>query len=115
MRATALVRVGLPLVLVGSIAPVSPAQTGGVGAEGQGSDAAHATAPRARAAPLTGTITLDGRLDEAGWASAPAITAFAQLDPSEGEPVSEPTEVRIAYDAGGLYVGARLRDSGPVS
>lgn len=73
------------------------------------------SAPVARAVPLSGPITLDGRLDEDAWRAAPAITRFIQLDPNEGEPASEPTEVYIAYDAEAIYVGARLRDSGPVA
>jgi hypothetical protein len=75
----------------------------------------HMSAPTARAIPLQGRITLDGRLDEAVWGAAPPITAFTQLDPDEGQPVSERTEVYFTYDAEALYIGARLSDSGPVS
>jgi hypothetical protein len=69
----------------------------------------------AAALPLDGRrVQLDGRLDEAVWASARPITGFTQVDPEEGEPVSQPTEVRILYDESALYVGARLYDDGPV-
>jgi hypothetical protein len=71
----------------------------------------HALRPVAVATPLTGRITLDGSLDEAAWATAPAITALLQVDPDEGQPVSERTDVRIVYDGEALYVGARLHDS----
>ncbi|MBI4540810.1 MAG: carbohydrate binding family 9 domain-containing protein, partial [Gemmatimonadetes bacterium] len=71
----------------------------------------HAAAPVAMATEASATIEVDGQLDEAAWAAAPALTEFTQLDPREGEPVSEPTEVRILYDTDALYVGARLRDS----
>ena len=84
-------------------------------AEGTAQELAHASAPTARAIALEGAITLDGRLDEASWASAPSITRFIQLDPAEGEPVSERTEVYLLFDAEALYVGARLYDSQPVS
>jgi len=72
----------------------------------------HATAPRAEAVLLTGPIHLDGRLDETAWQAAAPITSFTQLDPREGQPVSQPTEVRVLYDGDAIYVGARL--SGPV-
>lgn len=68
-----------------------------------------------RAAPRTGQIRLDGRLDEAAWANALPVTDFTQREPDEGSPVSERTEVRIVFDAEALYVGARLHDRGPVS
>src|SRR5215218_7515327 len=80
-----------------------------------GETAAHAAAPVAQAASLQGAITLDGRLDEGAWAAATPVTTFTQVDPDEGEPVSERTEVYVLYDDDALYIGARLHDSGPVS
>ena len=71
--------------------------------------------PVASAGRLQGAITLDGKLDEPAWASATPVTSFIQLDPEEGVPGSERTEVRIAYDASALYVGALMRDSAPTS
>ena len=56
---------------------------------------------------------LDGVLDEAAWAAAEPITDFVQIDPMLGAPPSEPTEVRILYDADYLYIGARLHDRDP--
>jgi hypothetical protein len=81
----------------------------------QGEHTPHQSAPVARAVALQGSVTLDGRLDEAVWQTASPITSFTQLDPSEGQPASERTEVYIAYDADALYVAARLFDDGPVS
>lgn len=78
--------------------------------------AQHGTPPPvAHALPLDSPVTLDGRLDEEVWRSAIPITEFIQLDPNEGEPVSEPTEVYIAFDREAIYVAARLLDRGPVS
>ncbi len=73
---------------------------------------ARAAAPRAEAVHASGPIHLDGHLDEPAWQEAPPITSFTQLDPQEGQAVSEPTAVRILYDDNAIYVGARL--SGPV-
>ncbi|MET0398708.1 MAG: DUF5916 domain-containing protein, partial [Longimicrobiaceae bacterium] len=64
-----------------------------------------------RAVERTSPIALDGRLDEAVWASAPAAGGFTQQDPQEGRPATQRTEVRFAYDADALYVGARMYDS----
>jgi uncharacterized protein DUF5916/cellulose/xylan binding protein with CBM9 domain len=64
----------------------------------------------ARAARLSGEAPrIDGALDEAAWAAAPAIADFVQKIPVEGAAPSVETEVRLLYDDHGLYVGARLR------
>ena len=62
---------------------------------------------------LVGTITLDGVLDDETWAKATPATGFIQADPREGQPATEATEVRIAFDDDYLYIGARCRDSDP--
>src|SRR6267378_439713 len=66
--------------------------------------------PLARAVPLEGEIKLDGRLDEPVWHSAPPATDFRQNQPHEGQPATQRTEVRFAFDAAALYVGARMYD-----
>jgi hypothetical protein len=85
------------------------AQEEGVGVQ------THENAPAAHAVRLTGRIVLDGKLDDAGWATATPVTRFTQLDPKEGEPASQPIEVRIVYDAEAIYIGAYLHDDAPVS
>jgi hypothetical protein len=67
--------------------------------------------PVAIASARSGSIVLDGRLDEAAWSAISPITEFTQFDPDEGKPASERTEVRFAYDQDALYVGARMFDS----
>jgi len=71
--------------------------------------------PLAHAARSKGTIHLDGKLDEPAWANAPVTDRFTQIDPSEGQPASQRTEVRVLYDYAALYVGARLQDTGKVT
>jgi hypothetical protein len=73
------------------------------------------SAPVARAVRLNQSVTVDGRLDDAGWGAAPVISGFTQLDPFEGQPVSQRTEVRIVFDDDALYVGAMLYDTEAVS
>lgn len=67
-------------------------------------------APAASAARMTAPIRVDGTLDEVAWESATPITEFTQVQPSEGRPASERTDVRILYDDNALYIGARLYD-----
>lgn len=71
-------------------------------------------APVAFASKTFLAIQIDGRPDEPGWLTVSpvtAFTAFTQVDPV----VSEPTEVRLAYDADALYVSGTLRASDGVS
>ncbi|HEX9730868.1 MAG TPA: DUF5916 domain-containing protein [Thermoanaerobaculia bacterium] len=68
------------------------------------------TAPRLSSAP-----TIDGNLDEQAWSEAAALDSFTQLEPTEGAPASEATEVRIGYDAKTLYVAVRCHDSQKVT
>ena len=72
-------------------------------------------APEAVATPLSGSIRVDGVLNEPAWQGARAITSFTQLDPQEGQPASERTEIRILFDDDALYVGAWLYDRQPVT
>ncbi|MEX1050058.1 MAG: DUF5916 domain-containing protein, partial [Gemmatimonadales bacterium] len=66
--------------------------------------------PEIRAVRLTGPVTVDGRLDEDIWRTAPVAGGFRQLQPNEGQPGSQRTEVRFAFDGEAVYVGAHLFD-----
>ncbi|HEY0305833.1 MAG TPA: DUF5916 domain-containing protein, partial [Longimicrobiales bacterium] len=80
------------------------------------SDATHATAaPAAMATRLSGTVSVDGRLDEAVWASVPAITQFHQTQPLQGAAPTQRTEVRVTFDDEAIYVAARMYDDQPQS
>ena len=68
-------------------------------------------APVAQAVKLTAGVSVDGKLDEEIWRTAPAITEFRQSQPDEGKPATQKTEVRFAYDDAALYVGARMFDT----
>ncbi|MFN7917947.1 MAG: DUF5916 domain-containing protein [Vicinamibacterales bacterium] len=56
---------------------------------------------------------LDGRLDEPFWESAVPATDFVQIDPANGKPATEQTEVRIVYNRDALYMGVVCHDSEP--
>ena len=68
-------------------------------------------APVAQAVRLTAGVSVDGKLDEEVWRTAPAITEFRQSQPDEGKPATQRTEVRFAYDDAAIYVGARMFDT----
>ncbi|NNC31728.1 carbohydrate binding family 9 domain-containing protein [Longimicrobium terrae] len=75
--------------------------------------AAQDAGPRSLAAARLGGAApvMDGRLDDAPWADAPVATGFVQRRPDAGAAASRPTEVRVLFTDGALYVGARMTDS----
>lgn len=58
-------------------------------------------------------VNLDGRLDEPVWSRAEPAKDFVQLDPANGAPATERTEVRVAFDRERLYLGVICYDSDP--
>ncbi len=67
--------------------------------------------PEVRAVPLGNQlIKLDGKLDEEIWHTAPVASDLRQSRPHEGQPATQRTEVRFAFDDAYLYVGARMYD-----
>jgi hypothetical protein len=78
------------------------------------------TAPRSEDVPVVRAIAaeqaapdIDGDLSDPVWQTASAVTGFTQSRPDDGEPATERTEVRLAYDMDALYVYARMFDSEP--
>ncbi|MFW6079163.1 MAG: DUF5916 domain-containing protein, partial [Gemmatimonadota bacterium] len=72
-----------------------------------------ATTKRVRAHRIpaaAGSPTIDGRLDDAAWTEAAAVSGFVQMQPAPGEPASRRTHVRVLYDDEAIYVGMRLED-----
>jgi len=62
---------------------------------------------------ITSAVRVDGVLDDEAWHEAEAATDFVQQDPHVGEPVSEPTEVRVLVDNEAIYFGIVCHDSDP--
>src|SRR5262245_41660273 len=73
----------------------------------------HQTVATVHSVKATAPIVVDGLLNDEVWLRAPAVTSFTQKDPDEGKPVSEATEMRIAYDDTALYVAATMHDREP--
>ena len=64
-----------------------------------------AAAPQLRAGTVGAVHSIDGRLDEAAWASAGVIETFTQADPREGAPASARTTVRVLAGPKALIIG----------
>lgn len=70
-------------------------------------------APQAHAIRRSGAITVDGRLDEGAWASAPRHGGFTQRFPKDGAQASLETTFAVIYDDQAIYVGVWARDLDP--
>ncbi|MDE2878978.1 DUF5916 domain-containing protein [Candidatus Palauibacter soopunensis] len=98
----------LPAV-VAAILLLFPA-AGAVGAQGLGPEVRQ----QLRATfDETGSLDLDGRLDDAAWAQAEFATTFWQREPDEGMPSTRRTEVAFVFDDEALWVGARMYTEDP--
>jgi Domain of unknown function (DUF5916)/Carbohydrate family 9 binding domain-like len=63
----------------------------------------------------TENISIDGKINEETWKSAPIATDFVMFEPDNGKPISESkkTEVKVMYDNNAVYVLAVLHDEEP--
>ena len=107
---SALIAVAAPVQAQSPIANAAPDPAGS-------KDTAHLYLRKTlQAVRIAGTRpSIDGRLDESVWREFPAGTDFLQSKPNPGEPASQKTEVRFAYDDDAVYVGARMYDTSPDS
>lgn len=108
----------LPHDALGIQAPQEAAARGAVrGPTVQDTAAASAHTPppgvarAVRAQPTAPRI--DGRLDDAAWALAPAYSDFTQREPHDGQPSVERTEFRAVFTDEALYVAVRAFDTQP--
>ncbi len=76
---------------------------------GQQPDAPAVPLKQARAMRVeSGSVRLDGRLDEGFWERAQPIVDFVQAEPNEGGQPTDAMEVRFVYDDDALWIGARM-------
>ncbi|HEX5063022.1 MAG TPA: DUF5916 domain-containing protein [Kofleriaceae bacterium] len=68
---------------------------------------------RAHATRRTGSISINGKLDEAAWASAPRQGGFTQRFPKDGAKASHDTQFAVLYDDEAIYVGVWASDPEP--
>jgi hypothetical protein len=89
----------LPLLLVLAVAPAARAADLGMSALAPPRDGRpHLQAVRVERPPV-----IDGRLDDHVWGAVAASDAFTQKFPREGEPPTEKTHLRVAYDDEAIY------------
>ncbi len=70
--------------------------------------------PTATASELTQIPVLDGNvLGDNAWANLTPISGFTQVQPNEGQPESQRTEVFVGYSADSLYIGVVAYDDNP--
>jgi hypothetical protein len=67
----------------------------------------------AASAGVSDPPVIDGLLDDAAWGRATPMAGFIQREPSDGQPASERTEVRVVFDDEALYIGVWAFDSRP--
>ena len=73
-----------------------------------------AAPPPSIAAHRTATpIQVDGRLDEAVYASTTPVSDFVQQEPDEFKPATEKTDAWVFFDDNNIYVSARCFESHP--
>ncbi|MEM8556253.1 MAG: DUF5916 domain-containing protein [Bacteroidota bacterium] len=63
----------------------------------------------------SGSLSIDGRIDEAAWETAPMVSGFTQQEPDAGQPSTERTEVLLLYDDNALYVAFRCYVEDPAT
>ena len=68
-----------------------------------------------RAVRLAAPLAIDGVLDERFYRDVPPLSDFVQVEPVEGAPATEQTEIWLAFDDDNVYVSGRCRDSAPES
>jgi len=59
---------------------------------------------------ISSPLTIDGVLDEEVYKLAKPAKDFVQIQPLNGKPSRQPTEVYFFYDESAIYVGAKLHD-----
>ena len=66
--------------------------------------------PTINAGRLTSSLSIDGRLDEPDWQTAPVASGFLQTDPREGQPPAFDTTFRVLASPRGLAIGIVCAD-----
>jgi hypothetical protein len=74
------------------------------------SDTAH-TEKKLKAKKIQGGLSIDGKLTEPQWISAPVAGNFLTYSPSIGNKSDYPTKVKVLYNDRAIYFGALLKDN----
>ncbi len=68
-----------------------------------------------QATSVTENISINGKLDEPIWQTAPIANDFIMFEPDNGKPIDpkKKTEVKVLYDNQAIYIGAVMYDDEP--
>jgi hypothetical protein len=66
-----------------------------------------------RVVRLSAPLRIDGRLEEPLYSTVPPISDFIQVEPQEGVPATERTEVWVSFDRDNIYVSFRCWETHP--
>ena len=66
-----------------------------------------------RATRIATPLRIDGQLDESLYASVRPVSDFIQVEPNDGEPATQKTEVWFSFDQTNVYVTFRAWESRP--
>ena len=66
-----------------------------------------------RATRVATPIGIDGQLDESLYGSVTPVSDFIQVEPNDGAPATQKTELWVAFDQTNVYVSFRLWESQP--
>jgi hypothetical protein len=70
--------------------------------------------PSIQAVRIDQAPKIDGALEEQVWQLGEAVDTFTQQEPSEGQPATDRTEVRVLYDSRNIYIGVHAYATEPV-
>ncbi|MFM7401368.1 MAG: DUF5916 domain-containing protein, partial [Bacteroidota bacterium] len=57
------------------------------------------------------SVKVDGYLDDTDWSRAVVASNFVQVEPLQGQPATQATQIRVLHDRNFLYFGVFSRDS----
>ncbi|MCU1227671.1 MAG: hypothetical protein JWO97_555, partial [Acidobacteria bacterium] len=77
--------------------------------------AVHAQTPPLAVHRATGAISIDGKLDDAGWKDAAVIDHFYETSPGDNTPPKVKTTAWVTYDERYFYIGVRCDDPEPAT
>ena len=66
-----------------------------------------------RATRIAIPLRIDGQLDESLYSSTPPISDFIQVEPNDGAPATQKTELWVSFDQTNVYVVFRVWESEP--
>ena len=66
-----------------------------------------------RATRVATPLRIDGQLDESLYSSTPPVSDFTQVEPNDGAPATQKTELWVSFDQTNVYVAFRVWESEP--